>query len=533
MSQIRRSLSSTDLAYRLLDEWSMEGELYDKTTRAVLETGKEVCEQDFTAACVLRYARNAVLIVDGASSDDYLTKIALAQVAAGDIAGAFITIEPVHSITYREILPTILTAMVMAGDLSGALTKARAFPRREDRDLALLSILQALAAEGDIVNSRLVAMEIDGAADFSVALATVASAGRSSEEVVERQALFTEAVGMANDIAIAKKRASLLFEIAALQLKVGERSNARKTIILALAAAQDVTDIYHRSHMMHIALQQFEKAQHTGADQEVVNELRSAMVRIDESRTPVEDFLDAAKSKFGAGDLAAAIAILDQGRGTALASLSGNDRAYFLVRMIDDRSEMGDIDGALADWSLMPDGAYAWGWQDIAVAQAKVGDIDGIEKLLMANGGSSSNGPVLAYKIIPALVKSGFFSYAHYFAASLDVDYIYYERAMVEIAKGEASAGNFDAALAAADSIGGREARARAISEIAAAHFNKGMKDEAKRHLMIAFQEMFGPDGILSVKSSTYVRSLNDLNVFDWKAFNKIGQVLGEIEAGG
>lgn len=533
MSQIRSSLSSTDLAYRLLDKFTMEGALYAETTRAVLETGKAVCEQDFTAVCVLRYARNTVLIVNGASSDNYLVEIALAQAAAGDFVGAFISIEPVHSITYRETFPKILKAMVKAGNLSGALTKAQAFQRSEDRDLAFLSINKALAGKLDVVNSRLVSAEIDGAADRAVALATVAGADRSPEGVVEREALFTEAVGMANDVANAEKRASLLFEIAALQLEVGEIGIARETIVLALAAAQDVHDIYDRSYMMRIALEQFEKAQHTEADQALVNELRSAMMRIDESRTPVEDFLDAAKSKFEAGDLAGAIAIMDQGRDKALASESKDDRDYFLIRIIADRSMMGDIHGALADWALMSDGAYESGWHEIAVAQAKVGDIDGIRKLLMADGTEIFNEPVLRYKIIPTLVQNGYFAYAHKLADTMDKDYFLHEEAMIEIAKGEASASNFDEALAAADSIAGRDTRSRAFSEIASAHLSAGMREEANRYLMIAFQTMFGPGGILSVKFSTYTRSLYDLNVSDWEAFNMIGQVLGEMEAGG
>ena len=261
--------------------------------------------------------------------------------------------------------------------------------------------------------------------------------------------VITDQINMANDVANAEKRASLLFEIAALQLEVGEIGIARETIVLALAAAQDVHDIYDRSYMMRIALEQFEKAQHTEADQALVNELRSAMMRIDESRTPVEDFLDAAKSKFEAGDLAGAIAIMDQGRDKALASESKDDRDYFLIRIIADRSMMGDIHGALADWALMSDGAYESGWHEIAVAQAKVGDIDGIRKLLMADGTEIFNEPVLRYKIIPTLVQNGYFAYAHKLADTMDKDYFLHEEAMIEIAKGEASASNFDEALAA------------------------------------------------------------------------------------
>ena len=533
MSQILSSLPGTELGRRMWDDDTLEGSLYAETKRAVLETGKAVCGQDFTAACVLRYARNAILIVDGASSDNYLMKIALAQASIGDIAGAFVSIESVHSLTYREVLPTIMAAMVAAGNLEGALTRARANLRRQDRDLALLSVVRALAVDQDVLNGRLIAAEIESAAEQSLALAAMAGADPTPERAAEWEALFADAVSLAKGIADASKRTTVLFEIAAHQLGVGEHGFARQTIVLALAAAQAITDIYDRSYVMSVAMGPFETAQKTDADQAVINELRSAMVNIDESRTPIENFLDAAKLKFGAGDLAGAITILDQGRDMALTSESEEDRGYFLVRIIADRSEMGDIDGALADWALMPDGAYESGWRDIAVAQAKVGDIDGVKKLLMANGGSSSNEPELAYMIIPALAQNGYFSYAHYFAASLDIDYIHYEEAMIEIAKGEASAGKFHAALAAAGSIGGRDARARAISEIAAAHFSMGRLDEANRHLKIAFQEMFGPGGILSVTNSSYSRSLYDLNVFDWQAFHKIGQVLGEIEASG
>ena len=74
----------------------------------------------------------------------------------------------------------------------------------------------------------------------------------------------------------------------------------------------------------------------------------------------------------------------------ALASESEDDRGYFLVRIIADRSEMGDIGAALADWALIQGSNREWAGRKIAVAQAKVGDIEGIRKLLTAGGNDTS-----------------------------------------------------------------------------------------------------------------------------------------------
>ena len=528
MSQIRRMLWGTDLARRLWDEWTTEGALYAETTRAVLETGKAACEQDFTAACVLRFARDSVRIVDGASSDQYLVEIARAQAAAGDTAGAFATIEPVHSFTYRETLPTILTAMVMVGDLAGALAKARAYPRRQDRDHALLSVVRASAAERDMVNGRLIAAEIEGTADRSIALATVASADPTSKG--GREILYAESLSLAERLVEAKERTSVLLYIAALQYGAGDIDLAGETVEVALTAARAMPNVSTHDYMITIGLERFRKA---GADRVFVDQLRGEISAIDDGRSPIEDFLDAAKSKFEAGDVPGAIEILDQARNMALASESEDDRGYFLVRIIADRSEMGDIGGALADWALIQGSNREWAGCKIAVAQAKVGDIEGIRKLLTAGGNDTSNEPELGYEIIPALAQNGYFTHAHELAATMDNDYFLHGEAMIEIAKGEAAEGSFDAAMATAGSIVYRDARARALSEIAAAHFSMGRLNEANRHLMMAFQEMFGPDGILPVKTSAYVGSLHDLNVYDWKGFMKIGKVLAEIETGG
>lgn len=492
-------------------------------------SGKSLCERDFKAACVLQLALNVYLGSGAPYSDEFLTAVAVGAAVAGDVAGAFKSLNAASMYAARDAIPSIMAAMVRAGKLDDARAKAHEFLRDGDAGLARLSIVRALIAVSDFINGIAVARSIEKPGGRSLALANIAASGLLIQDTVARDALFVEAVSIAKTIVEADRRADSLFQIGALQLAVGDVKGARETIDLALSAAQDVIDIFRRSYVMRIALEQFEKAQHSEADQVIVNELRSAMARIDESRTPVEDFLDAAKLQFEAGNLRAAIDILDQASIMALASQSRRDRGYFLVRIIADRSEMGDVDGALADWALMPDGAYASGWKYIAVAQAKVGDIEGLQKLLKSNLPETSNDPVLRYKIVPALAQNGYLTQARDLTGTMDGDHFLYREALIEIASAEAAMGDFEAAFVTARSFGEQYLRARTLVVIAAEYISRGRVTDARNVLMEAYRAMTGRGGIdLGSRDPDGAY----LNRHGAQALLQVGALLAEIEAG-
>ena len=538
LSQIRDSLSGTDLARRLGDEATTEGALYENVKRELLLTGKAVCERNLTAACILRFARDVLRIINPVSGDDFLVDVAKSQAAVGDVAGAFATIETVHSISYREALPPIMTAMVKTGDLAEALAKAKGFPRRRDRDVALSSIVRALAEKGDVANGGGVAAQIGEAGARSLAVATLAGSSPLEEEGHDPSVLFAEALGLAETVDDAKARAKLLFKIAEIQLTVDNNVGARETFVAAFAAARAISDPRGRYHLLNAGYR-YSNAELSDSARAVKDEFRKTAAQIDETRNPIDDPIDDARAKIKSGDIAGAKESLRQAREMVLEIESADSRNFNLYRIIKLRSMIGDIDGALADWALMPspsrDASYsraqaAHARDPIARALAKAGDIEGLNGLLETVDDQLERDSLLLWQVIPSLAENGWTGEAHRFAGELVELSWRLSQAMVVIAKGEAAVGDFEAALATAGSITQRNDRAKAFSEIAVAHFNKGRQNEAKKLLMMAFREMFGPGGILSGKRSVYSSDLQYISVFDSEAFKKIGEVLAEIE---
>ena len=530
LSQISGSLSGTDLAHRLWDEETTEGALYENVKRELLLTGKAACEQEFTAACVLRFARDLHLIIDVVGADEFLVEISKAQAVAGDISGAFESIETVHSNPFRNALPPIMTAMVERGELGEALAKANGLYRRGDRDVALSSIVQALAEKGYLADGRGVAAQIDDAGGRSLAVATLAGARPLDNGGHDPSALFAEAFALAETIDDATARAKLLFRIAEIQLTVDNNVGARETFVAAFAAARAISEPYDRYYVPYVGYW-YSNGEISAAARAVKGEFRNTAAQIDDNREPTDDVLYDAEAKIELADIAGAKELLRQAREIALKMESEDSREHALGRIIQLRSRMGDIGGALADWALIPDSTYAR--ERIALAQAKAGDIEGLNDLLETIDEQSARHTLLKWKIIPELAKNGWLPYAHRFAGEIDKLAWGYSRAMVAIAKGESAVGDFDLALRTARSITTADGRANALSEIAAVHSKNGRASDAMRLLLMAFRGMFGPNGLPPGEGWDYNSGLNAIGRSDVQAFTNIGRVLADIETGG
>ncbi|MFQ5783610.1 MAG: hypothetical protein ACE5H8_02150 [Alphaproteobacteria bacterium] len=531
LRQIRRSLSGTDLARRLGDEETTERALYDNVKRELLLTGKAVCEQEFTAACVLRFARDVHLIIDVVGADEFLVEISKAQAVAGDISGAFESIETIHSFPFRDALPPIMAAMVKRGELDEALAKAKGLYRRRDRDVALSSIVQALAEKGYVADGRGVAAQIGDAGARSLAVATLAGVSPLDQGGHDPSALFAEALALAETVDDAKARAELLFKIAEIELTVDNIVGARETLAAAFTAARAISEPYDRYHVPYVGYW-YSKAEISDAARAVKDEFRKTAAQIDETRNPIDDVLYDAEAKIKMGDIAAAKESLRQAREIALKMESATQRSYNLGRVIRVRALMGDIAGAMADWSLIPlsDKSYSYVRELIARAQAKAGDIEGLNDLLETIDEQPARHRLLKWKIIPELAKNGWLLDAHRFAGEIDKLAWGYSRAMVAIAKAESAAGFFDLALRTARSISTADGRANALSEIAAEHLKKGRASDAKRLLLMAFRGMFGPNGLPPGEGWDYNSGLFAIGRSDVQAFTNIGGQLAEIE---
>ncbi len=534
LSQISGSLSGTDLARRLWVEETTEGALYDNVKRELLLTGSAVCERNLAAACVLRFARDVHLIIGAVRAEEFLVEIAKAQAAAGDISGAFASIETISAYSFRDALPPIMTAMVKAGDLAGALAKAKGFPRRGDHDVALSSIVQVLSEKGYVADGGGVATQIGDAGARSLAVATLAGIGPLDQAGHDPSALFADALGLAETVDDAKARAKLLFRIAEIQLTVDNIIGARETLAAAFAAARAISDPYDRNHVLDVGYW-YSNTEISDAARAVKDEFRKTAARIDETRNPIDGMLYDAEAKIELGDIAGAKESLGQAREIALKAKTEYRRSYSLYRVIRVRTLMGDIGGAMADWRLIPpsESSYSSVRELIALAEAKAGDIEGLNDLLETIDKQFARHLLLQWKIIPELAKNGWFPAAHRFAGEIDKSAWGYSRAMVAIAKGEAEAGDFSAALATARSIATAHGRANALSVIAAEHFNRGRVNDAKRLLLTAFRGMFGPSGLPSGEGSEYSSGLRAIGRSDVQAFTNIGRVLADIETGG
>lgn len=497
---------------------------------ATLDSDKAQCEKDFNAVCVLQIALDRYLGIGFPLYDDFLTTLAVSAAELGDIEGAIKSFDAASIYAVRDAIPSLMSAMLRAGRLDDALAKANELPRDGDTGIAMISIVRALVAMGDVENSFTVAREIEYHGDRALALAIIAASDHFNSDKAARTVLFAEAVELAETIAVAIRRAGYLFQIAALRLAVEDIGGAEDTIETAFDAARRVQDNHARIGMRNRSFGVFRNQKNSDAVNTVVSRLYRAMKRLNGIRTFIGGYLNAAETTFKIGHVTAAVQILDQARDIALLSQSTVKLEYFLWRIIAARSRFGDIDGALADVTLMPSGDRRGAWMDIAVAQAKVGDIEGIEKLLEAFTNAApkqeyifvqiTDNPV-RYKIIPALLQNGYLKAAYDFAADMDKGYIYYDEAMIEIAAAEAAAGNFDAAFLIPDIFDQPDVRARCLVRIATEYLNQGRMTEARMTLKTAYHQVIDQDPDDSTSRRIGAQSLL-----------KIGVVLAAVESG-
>lgn len=455
MDQITEVYPGSDLANRMGREETVDGTRFAYVKRELLKTGKAVCEQDFSARCVLRVAFNTVQIAHPPHPGDIYLEITKAQAAVGDIAGAFATIEMASSADFTEAIPSIMAAMVRAADLDGALAKAKGIYRRRDRNLALVSIVWALAEEGDFANGRLVAAQIDDASTRARALATVAAASR----------------------------------------------RARATVATASPRTDEST-----------------------AARASTDEFQKEAARIDVNRGPIRVVLDDAEVKIASGDFHGAEALLERAREMALELTDENSRDMVYGQIVTNRLKMGDIEGALVAWALMrgPHRSRS-APAEIVRTQAEAGDIEGLRRSLET---AHKRENFLRWHVIPGLAETGRLAEAHAFASQIVESSYYRDKAMIEIAKGEAAVGDFDAAVKTAQSLQNVSYRADALREVAAEQFGRGRTSEAKALLLDAFRGMFDAGGVLrDVKIQIYMPVL--------EAFANIGKVLVAIETRG
>ena len=520
MSQIKRMLANSEPGRQLWDDTSRAASQFADVKKALLETGKAVCDQDFAAKCVLRFALDVVQIAEPPYTGDIYLEISKAQAAVGDIAGAFATIELASSSGVSAAIPAIMAAMVRAADLDGALVKAKGFHRARDRDIALLSIVRTLGKKGDVDNGRIVAAQISNPGDRIRALATVAAASRSADEST---ALFADAFALARTVSDAEARAKLLFEVAKLQLAADHTAQARETLEAALAATRAMPEPRERRYTLYY-LKQYSKETFSAAARAIADEIQEKAAQIDVNRDPIELVFDDAEATIDSGDYRGAKALLERAREMALELTDENSRDMVYEEIITNRLKMGDFEGALRAWARMrgpyrPSGAL----REIGTAQAKAGDFEGLRRLL-ALVDLDSRGHFIRWSIVPQLAETGRLVEAHDFASQIVNDSYYHPKAMIEIAKGEAAAGDFDAAVETALSIQYVGYRTDALHEIAAEHFRQGRAGEAKALLHDAFRGMFGAGGVLS--GIIYYKPILE-------AFSDIGKLLAEIEASG
>lgn len=491
---------------------------------------KAQCEKDFNAVCVLQIALDRYLGIGYPHYDDFLTTLAVTAAGVGDIESAIKSLDAASIYAVSDAIPALMSAMLRTGRLDDALAKANDFLVDGDTGIAMISIVRALVAMGDVENSFMVAREIEYRGDRALALATIAASDHFNSDEAARTVLFAEAVELAEEVGEAIRRAGYLFQIAALRLVVEDSVGAADTIKTALAAARRVQDNHARSIMLNNSIWMFRNQKYSDAGNALAFRLYRAMDRLDDNRTFIDGYIDAAETTFKIGHVTAAVQILDQARDIALLSQSIDKREYFLLRIIAVRSRFGDIDGALADLTFMPYGDRKGAWKNIAVAQAAIGDIEGIEKLLEAFTNAApkyeytfvqiTDNPV-RYKIIPALLQNGYLKAAYDFAADMDKGYIYYDEAMIEIAAAEAAAGNFDAAFLITDSLDEPDVCARCLVRIAAEYLNQGRMTEARMTLKTAYHQVIDQD-----PDDTTSRRIGAQSLL------KIGVVLAAVESG-
>lgn len=530
---LRRIVSlvpEADLVRRLRRGETVGGINYEDIGRTLLRTGKAVCEQDFTAACVLRLAVDTSRVMYSDPVERLLLAASAAQAEAGDVAGAFATAEELSSDSFREAIQPIMRAMVKSGELAGALSRAHGLRLRPDRDAVLLAIVLALAEGGEVTSGRDVAGRIADTRQRALALAALARG--SKEGTNERTEFFAKSAALADSVDGAAERASALFEIARLRLDAGRTAAARKTITKALAAAELVADVWERSGVLRTALQAFSSPEILAADPTLVDELRESVAHLDEAYGPATYALDEVQARFKIGDVGGGKALLERTRSAALDVESTEDREFALQRVIRLRAEIGDIDGALADWlSLRTPKWVELGRQDIARAQSKAGDVEGLRRLMERIEPDWRRDQFLRWHVVPALAENGRTAQARAFVQEIVESDRDREEAMVAVAKGEAALGNFNAALTTARSLRHAQIRARAFREIAAEHLRRNELDEAKALLREAFNTVFGAGIIFHGDRILWSSHVTDTDVPDAETLIEIGVLLVKAEA--
>lgn len=538
LQQIKQVFPKSRLSRSLRDRDSVEGSRYAALARALVLTAKGVCETDFTAVCVLRLAFTMGQVSGALKESDFVQKLSQAQAAAGDLERALVSARMVLQVDLGEAAAPVMAALVGAGKVGRAIDEAGRYLRRRDRDRAFLAIVRALADAGDVATGRSVAALISGAGgdgdagggagDRALALAALAASRALNDRAKERTALFAASVDLAATLGEATARASILFRIARLQLGTVGADAARPTIARALAAARSIADRFERSHVLDLALRNYSTVENISRHAALVDALRASVARLDDTYQPVIFVIDAAEAKFKVGDQQGARALLQGARETAHGMESAVDRIYALGRILSLAARMGDAKAALEDWQAIA--RDHWHARFIAQALAKGGDIEGLRNLIAALANKNDRDYLVNAYVVPALAEAARLEEARIFARRFE-DPVFASVAWTAIVKGEAVAGNYEAALAAAANLRHTDDRTDALGEIAMEYLKQGRISEAHGVLRMAFRGIFGPTGDLSGEPTPDPVEVDEFDFWAARALKEIGERLVESEA--